>query len=272
MTPPEPVRVTPGDGPLVLGVPHAGTYVPPDLLDGLNEHGRALADTDWHVPRLYADLLPDVTVVEAVAHRYVIDCNRPPDGESLYPGQNTTGLCPTTDFEGRPIHRDGAAPDGAEQARRLEAWHRPYHEALADALARARARHGVAVLYDAHSIRCRLPFLFAGLLPDFNIGTNGGTSCARRVAEAVETAVRAAIPDGFTMVRDGRFKGGWTTRHYGRPDEGVHAVQMELAQAAYMDEAPPWTYRPERADRLRRHLRRVLLAARDTARVLARGT
>lgn len=258
------VEVIWGDGPVVLGVPHAGQHVPPDVREGLNQTGRALADTDWHVDRLHEGLMPDATMVRAVAHRYVIDCNRSPDDVSLYPGQNTTGLCPTVDFEGRPIHRDGHAPDAEERARRLASWHAPYHAALAEALRRARDRHGVALLYDCHSIRGRLPFLFEGRLPDFNIGTNDGASCSPEIAAAVEAACRqAAAADGYTMVRDGRFKGGWTTRHYGCPADGIHAVQMELTQDSYMDESPPWSYRSDKAERLRGHLARVLAAARE---------
>lgn len=251
-----PVEVRRGDTPIVLAVPHAGTWLPDDARAPLNETGLALADTDWHVDRLYADLLPDATVVRATFHRYVIDANRDPSGQSLYPGQNTTGLCPTTDFDNRPLYRDGAEPDAAEIARRLAGFHRPYHRALAGELERLRARHGIVILYDCHSIRSRVPFLFAGTLPDFNIGTNDGMSCAPRIESAVRAVCESA--QGYTTIVNGRFRGGWTVRHYGRPDAAMHAVQMELAQSTYMSEAPPWMYRDERAERLRRTLRRIL--------------
>jgi len=249
------VSVSMGDGPVVLGVPHAGTDVPEDLLARLNDRGRDLADADWWVDRLYRDLLPGATVVKALFHRYVIDANRDPAGKSLYPGQNTTELCPTTDFDGRPIWRPGQAPDPDEIAARRAAYHAPYHEALAAEIARVQARHGVAVLYDCHSIRSHVPYLFEGELPALNIGDNGGTTCAPAVQQA---AVEVARASGFSFVVNGRFKGGWTTRHYGRPAEGVHAVQMELAQSAYMEEAAPWTYREDRAERLRPHLKTLL--------------
>jgi N-formylglutamate deformylase len=250
-----PVSLIEGDGPVVLGVPHAGTEVPEELLVRLDEQGRALADTDWWVDRLYDGLLPGATMVKARFHRYVIDANRDPEGRSLYPGQNTTELCPTTDFDGRPIWRPGEAPGPDEIAARRAAYHAPYHEALAGQIARVQARHGVAVLYDCHSIRSHIPFLFEGELPALNIGDNGGTTCAPAVQRA---ALEAAQDSGLSFVVNGRFKGGWTTRHYGRPRDGVHAVQMEIAQCAYMDEAPPWTYREERAARLRAHLKRLL--------------
>jgi formiminoglutamase len=259
-----PVETTRGDGPVVLGLPHTGTWLPDDLLGRLNDTGRALADTDWHVDRLYAGLLAEATAVRASFHRYLIDANRAPDDASLYPGQNTTGLCPVTDFDGRPIYRDGAEPDAAEIAERTAAFHAPYHAALAAELERVRARHGVAILYDAHSIRSEIPFLFEGRLPDFNVGTNEGASCAPEVERVVMHIVRGAV--GYTWVRNGRFKGGWTTRHYGRPEAGVHAVQIELAQSTYLAaEAAPWDYDPARAERLRVHLADILATLAQAA-------
>ncbi|HAW46795.1 MAG TPA: N-formylglutamate deformylase [Roseovarius sp.] len=250
------IEVMQGDGPLVLGLPHTGTYVPPEIETRLNETGRALADTDWHIERLYDGLVAGVTTVRTRAHRYVIDVNRAPDDETLYPGQNTTGLVPLTDFDGLPIWQDGKEPDAAEVEARRATYHAPYHAALMAELERVRARHGFAILYDCHSIRSRIPFLFEGTLPDLNIGTNGGTTCAPGIAEAVEAVCRAA--DGYTTVTDGRFKGGWTTRHYGRPGEGLHAIQMELAQSTYLAaETPPWAYDARRAERLRSTLRPI---------------
>lgn len=252
MTPVETVR---GDAPVILGLPHTGTWLPPEVAARLNETGRALADTDWHIHTLYADLLPGATTVRATFHRYLIDANRAPDDASLYPGQNTTGLVPLTDFDGRPIW--DAAPTPEEVADRLARFHAPYHAALAAEIERVRALHGVAILYDCHSIRSLIPFLFDGTLPDFNIGTADGTSCAPAVEAAALSVCRGAT--GHTYVDNGRFKGGWTTRHYGDPEGGVHAIQMELAQSTYLDaEAPPWTPDPERMAEMRDHLGTLL--------------
>lgn len=246
-----------GESPLVLGLPHTGTEIPEAIFERLNEHGRALADTDWHVERLYAGLVPDVTIVRTRIHRYVIDVNRDPTGASLYPGQNTTGLVPLTDFDGRPIWQQGAEPDEREIARRRERWFEPYHAILKAELERLRARHGFVVLYDCHSIRSRIPFLFEGELPDFNIGTDGGRTCDPALERGVASLCAAA--DGYTHVVNGRFRGGFTTRHYGRPEDGVHAIQMELAQRTYLAaEAPPWDYDAAKAERLRAVLRRIL--------------
>ncbi|RKF16181.1 N-formylglutamate deformylase [Roseovarius spongiae] len=257
-----PVEVTRGDGPVVLGLPHTGTHVPDAIGDRLNARGHALADTDWHIHRLYDGLLEGVTLVRATFHRYVIDANRDPEGASLYPGQNTTGLVPLTDFDGEPIW--DAPPDEAEIEARRAGFHARYHAALAAELARVRDRHGAAILYDCHSIRSRIPFLFDGVLPDFNIGTNGGTTCDARIEAAAQEICAGAA--GYSCVLNGRFRGGWTTRHYGRPETGVHAIQMELAQSAYLTaEAPPWTYDPDRADALRVHLGAILTALRDMA-------
>ncbi len=251
------VEVTEGNSPLVLGLPHTGTNVPPDVWATLNDTGRALADTDWHIDRLYADLVPQVTTVRTLIHRYVIDVNRDPEGASLYPGQNTTELCPTTDFDGQGIYRAGLAPDAATIAARLKRYHRPYHTALQAALQRVRKTHGFAVLYDCHSIRSDIPFLFDGRLPDFNIGSSGGATCDPEIQHIVLQECQAAT--GYSHILNGRFKGGWTTRHYGQPDSGIHAIQMELAQMTYLtDEASPWTYDLTKATRLREKLATIL--------------
>lgn len=251
------MEVMQGDSPLILAFPHTGTDLPQDCAARLNAVGRALADTDWHIDRLYDGLVEGVTTVRTPIHRYVIDVNRGPDDASLYPGQNTTGLCPLTDFDGRPIYLAGHEPDATEIARRTAAYHAPYHAALTAELARIKALHGFAILYDCHSIRSQIPFLFDGTLPDFNIGTNSGASCDPVIETLVLAHVQAA--KGYTSVLNGRFKGGWTTRHYGRPSTGVHAIQMELAQSTYMTEAPPWPMQA-RSEALRQHLRAILSA------------
>ncbi|AUQ68258.1 N-formylglutamate deformylase [Phaeobacter inhibens] len=250
------IEVTQGSSPLVLGLPHTGTDVPPEVWNCLNETGQALADTDWHIHDLYSGLAGEVTSVRTPIHRYVIDVNRDPSGISLYPGQNTTTLVPLTDFDGLPIWREGQEPDATETARRRDAYHAPYHAALMAELERVKAIHGFAILYDCHSIRGDIPFLFEGRLPDFNTGTNMGTTCDPEI-EAL-TVAHCEAAEGYTSTLNGRFKGGWTTRHYGRPADGLHAIQMELAQATYCQESPPWTYLPERAEGLRTHLTKIL--------------
>jgi N-formylglutamate deformylase len=251
----KPVSVTDGTSPVVIAVPHAGTWLPDDIRARLNARGAALADTDWHVNRLYQGLLPGAAMVVANFHRYVVDPNRPPDGASLYPGQNTTGLVANTDFDGEAIWT--APPAADEIAARVAAYHTPYHGTVQAALDAAKARHGVAILYDAHSIRSRIPFLFDGTLPDLCIGTADGASCAEALSEAaLEVAAKSAR---YSHVLNGRFKGGWTTRHYGKPDTGVHAIQMELAQSAYLTtEAAPFAYDEDKAAKLRVVLSEIL--------------
>ena len=257
-----PVSIVRGTGPIVLGLPHTGTWVPDDVAAKLNDNGRKLADTDWHIDRLYDGLLPNVTTVRANFHRYVIDANRDPDGGSLYPGQNTTTLVPLTDFDGAGLW--DTLPTIADITQRRRDFHALYHAALLAELQRVRALHGVAILYDCHSIRSDIPFLFDGTLPDFNIGTNLGVTCARGI-ETATTAICQAAP-GYTSTVNGRFKGGWTTRRYGQPELGVHAIQMELAQSAYLsDEAAPWRYSQEKAERLRPHLKEILATLADLA-------
>lgn len=248
--------VIPGDGPVVLAQPHGGTFVPDELMARLNPVGQGLADTDWHITQLYDGLLKGATVVKSNVHRYVIDANRDPAGVSLYPGQNTTNLCPLTDFDGKDIWQAGQTPSADEIEQRRVDFHAPYHKAVEEALVEAKQRHGVAIMYDCHSIRSEIRFLFEGLLPVFSIGTNNGETCACVIESSVYSICQAA--DGFDTVLNGRFKGGWTTRHYGRPGTGIHAIQMELAQRAYMNEAPPWGYRDDRAEKLRPILAELL--------------
>jgi N-formylglutamate deformylase len=256
-----------GTSPIVIGLPHTGTDLPADIAERLNPNGRTLADTDWHIERLYEGLLPSATMVRALFHRYVIDANRDPEGASLYPGQNTTGLIPETDFDGLPLWRDGMGPD-ADIAARREAFHLPYHRALADEIARVKEMHGVAILFDCHSIRSRIPFLFEGVLPDLNIGTNGGMTCAAEVERCVRD-IAAASP--FSHVLNGRFKGGWTTRHYGQPAAGVHTIQLEIAQSAYLsEETLPFTYDEAKAERLRTTLSAMLTQLEAVAASLSR--
>ncbi|NOD64495.1 MULTISPECIES: N-formylglutamate deformylase [unclassified Ruegeria] len=260
-----PVEVTRGDGPIVLGLPHTGTDVPASIEAKLNTRGRELADTDWHIHTLYEGLLPGATTVRATFHRYVIDANRDPGGVSLYPGQNTTTLVPLTDFDGQNIW--DIPPAEKDIVERREAFHAPYHAALLAELERVKAIHGIAILYDCHSIRSHIPFLFDGILPDLNIGTNNGVTCAS-VIEAISHEFASSSP--YSTILNGRFKGGWTTRHYGRPTEGFHAIQMELAQSTYLSaETAPWTYDTTKANRLRRWLKDILDAIQDTALEIA---
>lgn len=261
-----PVEVIAGDGPVILGQPHGGTYVPDALFARLNSLGQGLSDTDWHIAPLYDGLLQGATVVRATFHRYVIDANRDPAGVSLYPGANTTGLCPTTDFDGRLIWKDGQQPGAEETAQRAATYHAPYHAALSAEIDRVKARYGVAIVYDCHSIRSTIPFLFPGVLPVYSIGTNDGKTCAASVSDAVSIPC-FADPENDGVL-NGRFKGGWTTRHYGQPAQGVHAIQMELAQRAYLtDETAPWALDPAKSTALRptlaECLRRLDLLARS---------
>lgn len=251
-------KITRGDGPVILAFPHSGTAVPEEIAARLNANGQLLRDTDWHLPTLYSGLLNGATQVEATFHRYVIDANRDPSGASLYPGQNTTGLIPLTDFDDQPIWKTGQEPTEEDRAMRLERFHAPYHAALRAEIDRVRREHGVAILYDCHSIRSVIPYLFEGRLPDLNIGTDNGRTAAPSIQQAAADVAASAAP-AFSHVVNGRFRGGWTTRHYGQPQSGVHAIQMELAQATHLaDEAPPFAYDATRAAPLRATLSALL--------------
>lgn len=258
-----------GNSPVILAFPHTGTWVPDDIAGKLNAEGRKLRDTDWHIHELYQGLLPNATTVRATFHRYCIDANRDPSGASLYPGQNTTSLIPLTDFDDQPLWIEGKEPDETEIAVRVTRFHRPYHAALEAEIERVKAQHGVAVVYDCHSIRSVCPFLFEGTLPDFNIGTDNGRTCNPLLEQ--EVAAICAAADGYSSVVNGRFRGGWTTRHYGRPELSVHAIQMELAQATHLkSEALPFDYDVEKAAQLRKVLRQILERIEALAFELAR--
>lgn len=255
-----------GHAPLVVAFPHAGADIPDPIAGRLVSPWLARKDADWWIDRLYAfaqDL--GATTVRTAISRSVIDVNRDPTGASLYPGQATTELCPTTTFDGEPLYRPGMEPHGADINDRRTHWFNPYHAALDTELKRLRAGHRRVVLYDAHSIRSHVPRLFEGELPQFNIGTNGGATCDPALSERVAAVCAAS---GMSHVLNGRFKGGWTTRHYGRPEDGIHAIQMELACRGYMTEpadiAPgtwPPPFDPGQAAPLQTVLREVLLDA-----------
>jgi N-formylglutamate deformylase len=245
-----------GSTPLFVSLPHDGSFIPPEIAQRLMPSARRAPDTDWHVSRLY-DFARGMGASMIVPNhsRYVVDLNRPSDDASLYPGQNTTGLCPIVQFSGEPVYQAGEEPHRAEIAQRVETYWAPYHATLKAEIARIRDVHGRVVLWEGHSIRAVVPFLFEGRLPDFNLGTAGGASCTPALQQRL-AGVLAAHGD-CTHVVNGRFKGGHITRHYGRPDEGVEAVQLELAQANYMDE-DTFDYLPERAARTQAVIRDLL--------------
>jgi N-formylglutamate amidohydrolase len=228
-------QISTGQSPLVISFPHAGTEIPDELAERLTPEALRLVDTDWFVDRLYQSAeARQATRLVARLSRYVIDLNRPPDGSNLYPGQPTPELCPLSTFDGADIYRPACQPSAEEVARRIEAYWRPYHTALVSELRRVRDRWGVAVLLDGHTIKSRVPRLFSGTLPDINVGTARGTSCDESLREAVADCL--AEQGRISVVIDGRFVGGYITRHYGRPADNIHAVQLELSQATYLDE------------------------------------
>jgi N-formylglutamate deformylase len=226
-----------GRAPLLISLPHDGSFIPDDIAVRMHPAARCSPDTDWHVGRLYEPLaqLLGASVLKPLASRYVIDLNRPADGHALYPGQRETGLVSTIGFDGEPLYLEGCEPDSAEIQRRINEFWQPYHQALAQELARLCSEHGRVVLWEGHSIRSQVPMLFEGRLPDFNLGTATGTSCG----DALQTQLQACLEaqSRFSVAVNGRFKGGYITRHYGNPDAGVQAVQLELVQLNYMDEA-----------------------------------
>ncbi len=263
-------QFTAGTTPVLINVPHAGTYVPPDIQRRLTPASLALPDTDWHVPRLY-DFVSGLGVglLAATHSRYVIDLNRDPAGNPLYPGADNTELVPATTFAREPVYHPSDEPSVDEIADRRQRFWQPYHERLAAELATLHSRFGVAVLWDAHSIVSVAPRFFMGRLPDLNLGSARGTSAEQNLIGKVEATLKAN--PRFSMVLDGRFTGGYITRHYGRPERGVHALQLEIAEVAYMDERPPYPWDEGRAAPLKQVLERALTAVVAWARERTRA-
>lgn len=269
-THPDWLQIHRGDVPLIVSFPHTGTELPDALATQFVSPWLARRDADWWVHELYAFAQQmGATTVRTAVSRSVIDVNRDPSGTSLYPGQNTTGLCPLTTFDNQPLYRDGHGPDEAEIARRRDTWFVPYHDALAAEITRLRAQHGTVVVYDAHSIRSHIPHLFDGQLPQFNLGTNGDTACDNALTDVVDNLCAMS---GMSHVRNGRFKGGYITRHYSDIPGGVHTLQMELACRGYMHEPEavdehswPTPLDPDHAAPLRATLQQVLDACLDFA-------
>ena len=278
MTGADVVEVVRGEAPLLVSIPHTGTTIPSAIEADLVSPWLARKDTDWWIERLY-DLAPGMgaTVVRAKYARTVIDVNRPPSGASLYPGQATTGLCPTETFDGEPLYKPGREPDAEEIARRKRLYFDPYHSAILGEIARLAHAHSTLVLYDCHSIRSIIPRLFEGELPVMNIGTNSGASCDSAFAHVIQAVCDASE---FSWVVNQRFKGGWITRHYGQPALGVHAIQMELACRSYLVEPlarpneknwPP-KYDEAHAAEMQKVLKSVLKACLSFARRAAEET
>jgi N-formylglutamate deformylase len=225
-----------GSSPLLISLPHDGSFIPDDIAARMLPAARRSPDTDWHVGRLYEPLAQKLgaSVLKPVSSRYVIDLNRPADGHALYPGQRETGLVSTIGFDGELLYLDGKAPDASEVQQRINEFWRPYHQALSHEIARLLEEHGRAVLWEGHSIRSHVPMLFDGQLPDFNLGTAAGESCGGPLQAGLEACLQSQ--SRFSFAVNGRFKGGYITRQYGKPASDVQAVQLELAQVNYMDE------------------------------------
>ena len=251
-----------GTAPLLISIPHVGLHIPSQILANMTYAAAQKADTDWHLDQLYA-FAKDMgaSILQATHSRYVIDLNRPPDNASLYPGMDTTSLCPIDTALREPLYQVGCEPTVAEIVLRRDAVWLPYHQQLQNELARLKALHGRAVLWDAHSIKSVLPRFFEGQLPDVNIGTNNGASCDQTLANELLAIGKASSASGYTSVMNGRFKGGYITRQYGKPADNIHAVQLELTQCCYMNEAPPFEYLPKVAAKVQPVLQAMLQTA-----------
>lgn len=254
-----PFRFRQGTVPILVSIPHLGKEIPDDVLGELNPYASEVPDTDWHLDRIYAFSEEiGASLLTARYSRYVVDLNRPASGESLYPGQTTTGLFPTETFRGQPLYRNGVGPDKETATRRLNAYWKPYHAKLERELANLKAEFGSVLLWEGHSIASELPRLFDGKLPDLNLGTNSGKSCDQDVLQAV---IATLSDQPYSWVANGRFKGGYITRNYGNPSKGIHAIQLEMCQSTYMNELPPFNYQEKLAGGVKPVVERMVRTA-----------
>ena len=256
-----------GHIPLLISMPHVGTNIPPEVRTQLAPIANMLTDTDWHLPLLY-NMTKDLgaSVIHAEYSRYVVDLNRSSDDSNLYPGQDTTGLCPIDTFAKEALYLDGKIPDATEVQRRIQRYWQPYHQQLQTELERLRAKHGIAILWDAHSIASEVPRFFQGKLPDLNFGTADQASCADGLQQTLADILQMQITKpNFSHVFNGRFKGGYITRHYGQPAQNIHAVQLEMSQCIYMNEAAPYSYRADIAAQVQPLLTTLLSACQTWA-------
>jgi N-formylglutamate deformylase len=258
-----------GDIPLLISMPHIGTEIPEDLTEHFCERALAVEDTDWHLQALYDFAAHDsnsalnASILIPTISRYVIDLNRPPNDEPMYPGASNTELCPTRFFTGDLLYRDGCEPNLAERIRRRQLYWQPYHDQLCSELARLKNKHGYVLLWDAHSIRSEIPWLFEGKLPDLNIGTANGAAAHESITQAVSASAKDSetLKPFASSVVNGRFKGGYITRQYGDPQQNIHAIQLEKCQSLYMQEIAPFSYDEEKANLLKPILHRMLSSA-----------
>ncbi|MDG1437730.1 MAG: N-formylglutamate deformylase [Emcibacteraceae bacterium] len=242
-----------GDSPLIVSMPHTGLEIPDDIKSNMTDVGKEMIDTDWYIDRLY-DFLNDmnVTIIGAKYSRYVVDLNRGLAGKSLYPGQNETTLCPTHTFDNEPLYVDGYAPDIAARA---ESYWRPYHDQIKADIVRLKEKHGLVRLWDAHSIKSHVPHLFDGKLPDLNLGTGNGIAANHALVERLDDIINQS---NYSTALNGRFKGGFITRNYGDPENNIDAIQLEISQITYMDEAPHIKFQEARANKLRKVLKSLI--------------
>lgn len=264
-----PFRFKAGNTPLLISMPHAGTTIPDAIAADMSAVAQLKADTDWHLPLLYnmAEKL-GASVISAEYSRYVIDLNRSKDDSNLYPGQDTTGLCPVDTFSKQPLYKAGREPDAMHIAERIEKYWQPYHQQLGEELERIRALHGIAVLWDAHSIASVVPRFFDGKLPDFNFGSADQHSCALELQNALDAMMQKSIhAKPVSYVVNGRFKGGYITRNYGQPKQNIHAVQLEMSQCVYMNETAPFDYRPDLASQVQPLLTELLTTCLNWAQI-----
>ena len=257
-----------GQIPLLVSMPHSGIHIPADIQEQLTPVSQLLSDTDWHLPLLY-NMLQELGAshIQAKCSRYVIDLNRSSDDVNLYPGQDTTGLCPIDTFDKQPLYLNSNHPTKTDVQRRVSLYWEPYHQKIQEELKRMRNQYGIAILWDAHSIASQVPRFFDGKLTDLNFGTADQKSCSLSLQSAIENSLKnTSDAVQFSHIFNGRFKGGYITRQYGKPEENIHAIQLEMSQCLYMDESIPYGYREDLAKQIQPVLKTLLQTCIDWAK------
>jgi N-formylglutamate deformylase len=253
------VHKSPGKpAPILLSIPHCGTAFPKELINEYEpELYKEQDDTDWFVDQLYdfANAM-GITTISAVYSRWVIDLNRHPENRDLYSdGRLITGLCPVTNFLGNAIYKDGRKSIAEDEIqRRLAAYYLPYHQKIAEHLMALKERFGQVLLWDCHSIRKSLPALHKEPFSDLIISDADGQSSAAKLSD---TAFLHLSSSTYSVKRNYPFKGGYITRHFGKPKENQHAIQLEMSKNVYMDDLEK-TYVDKKAQKIQTLLKSTL--------------
>ncbi|WP_062059292.1 N-formylglutamate amidohydrolase [Aquimarina longa] len=250
--------------PIIISVPHSGTKFPSDIKKQYKKRMRNhLDDTDWYVDRLY-EFAPSlgITVIKANLSRWVIDLNRDPESVPLYNDNRLiTSNTPITDFYGNAIYKSkDVEPDENEVKRRLNTYYWPYYKQLEEMLEERKKQFGTVLLWDAHSIRHKVSTIQKDPFPDMILGNNNEKTADPKL---IKSALEGLQSGNFKINHNTPFKGGHITRYFGKPENNIHTLQLEMNKILYMDDNEI-TYNNDRAEKVQQVLLNTMKNLIDT--------